>query len=167
MNTTNLFPNEIIDSIIILGEEKFTITDKRLIYRSHAANAFIGNHELRSASLTEIDVTYEKFNLPDIPDLMKLSYVASFLVVAVVQTSLGEETGAIFISSFMYGFLGMIGLTILLKVTQSIMRYTLKQVRFNIEKTDNSSFLIHLYGLERKNDLIALSNKINTAIYKG
>ncbi|MDY0906594.1 hypothetical protein [Pedobacter sp. CFBP9032] len=165
MNT--IFPDEKVNSTTLFEGEKFTITDRRLLYESKEANAFIGNHELRSASLTEIDVTYEKFNLPEIPDMMKLSYVASFLVVAIVQACLGEETGVIFISSFMYGFLGMIGLTILLKVTQAIMRYNVKQVRFNIEKTDNSSFLIHLYGMERKNDLITLSNKINAAIYKG
>ena len=165
MNT--ILPDEKVNSITIFEGERFTITDRRLLYESKAANAFIGNHELRSASLTEIEVIYEKFNLPEIGDLMKLSYVASFLVVAIVQASLGEETGVIFISSFMYGFLGMIGLTILLKVTQAFMRYNVKQVRFNIEKSDNSSFLIHLYEMERKNDLITLSNKINAAIYKG
>lgn len=75
-----LIANESKISDIIIESEKFTVTDKRVLYSNGSNNAFIGINELRSAEMKEMDVKFSRFK-PNYQALLPL--ITLFWVIVV------------------------------------------------------------------------------------
>ncbi|TDO23764.1 hypothetical protein [Pedobacter duraquae] len=164
-----LTANEHKVSEIIIGSEKFTVTDKRVIFNHPNNNAFIGINELRGAEMKEMDVKYHRFkpNYQALSPLVGLFWVAVMYVYICTtepQFGFGDLT-PLFLAFFWC--IGLLPATLIVfYIIQSMTSYNKRQILVNIIKTDNSFWLNQYYDLTCVDQLRELTATINNAIYE-
>lgn len=165
-----LIANESKISEIIIGSEKFTITDKRVLYNHPNNNAFIGINELRGIEMKELDVKFNRINIPSFQSIAPIIAFFWLIVVYVYYCSAKPEYSFGDLSPlFLAGFwcLGLLPTTLaILYIIQSVTSYTEKKILVNIIKTDSSFWLNQYYDLSCSDKLNQLTQTINNAIYK-
>ncbi|MFA4868088.1 MAG: hypothetical protein WC623_07815 [Pedobacter sp.] len=167
-----ILQNETLIGEHVIGTEKFTITDKRMLYNNQGNNNIIGIKELRSAEAKQMYLKFNRFNLPAQEPLIALITIISIIVAYIVIVATGREYG------FEYGDLMPLFLAalasiaivpiafIIVRSLQAFTTFNADKVVLQIIKTDNTYWANQHYNPEFIPQLQELVKDINKSIYK-
>lgn len=165
-----LLPDEIIYREISVGSERFTITDKRLLYSDGVNDDFIRINELRGSNVTQQDIKFDRFNLPPYQSVSAMLSVISIASVYVYYCRTKPEYQFGDLSPFFVAIFWSFGIVpiglLLIYMLKTVTTYTEKKMILNITKTDNTFFANQYYDLQFSSALKQLEREINVAIYR-
>lgn len=160
-----LLNNEQIKKEVHISNEKFTVTDKRLLFNNGQINSFIGLNELRGVNVEEIDVKVSKLNLPENKVLMVYCVMIVFASIFIYNTILtGDYLPSVFFAFFMT-VPATIVLMIVLKVLEAATSKIEKRTLLQIKKTDEGLFLNQFYLKQYDDELNQIATAANSEIY--
>lgn len=156
--------NETIASEVNIGVEKFTITDKRLLYNNGSNNYFVGINELRGAECTVATVDVAKFNFPKGEGRLVLSVLIAFVMGLLYEYFVNGHSFSIVLALFLALPIA-IGLLLLTYIIDKATTSKEQKCVLQISKKDNTWFINQYYASNFNAELSLLANNINTQIY--